>query len=444
MEVPHVIIFLGVLIFFSHIFNELFSRTKVPNVLLLLLIGIIIGPITGLVDQKFMGQFGPVFTTGVLILILFESGTGLRFGLIGKAIGPALILTLINFIATVVIATVLITALTELSWLNSMFVGAIIGGTSSAVVIPMVRQLRMREKSETVLFLESALSDVLCLVVGLALLNGLEMGAISFGEVVSKMWKSFLFAALIGAAGGFVWALVLNPIRSVKNSMFTSLAIVFVFYGIVESIGYNGGIATLMFGIILGNVNSLNNTKFIKRFYPEMLTDLTSGEKNFFGELVFIAQTYFFVYVGISIQFGSPWIYVVGLILVGLIILFRPLSIRLISKKDVTFKELAIMSVMTPKGLVPAVLASIPLMMGIEGGKIIQDLGYSVVLFSILICSILVIILGKDPLFFKRMVKKKKERPFREPFGGDWPLVPSYDDEEEKDNDEGNNSPSGK
>lgn len=409
MDIYTIVISLGLLIFFSHAFNELFDKTKIPNVLLLLLIGILVGPIGGIVTKDFFGPLGNVFTTITLIVILFESGSSLRFSEISKSIGAASLITIINFIITVIITAFLANLLTSLDWINSIFVGAIIGGTSSAVVIPMVKQLKMSEKSSAILYLESALSDVLCLIVGLAVLEGIKAGALDVGMVLSKMWKAFLFAALLGVAGGFTWSLIIKLVRSIKNSMFTTLAFVFILYGIVEMLGFNGGIAALTFGIILGNCDVINTNKLFRKIFTFNTSGFNEHEKNFFAEIVFIVQTYFFVYVGISLQFGSVYIYGIGLLIVVLIILSRPLSIRLLTKKDTSAAEVGIMSVMTPKGLVPAVLASIPLQQGLINGDIIMDLGYSIVLFSIVICSVLVIILSKDPLVFKKMVKRKND-----------------------------------
>ncbi|HBE41057.1 MAG TPA: sodium:proton exchanger, partial [Bacteroidales bacterium] len=206
MSIYLTIIILGLLIFSSHAFNELFNRTKIPNVLLLLLIGIIIGPVSGFITKDFFGKIGSVFTTITLIVILFESGSGLKIREIKSAIGSATLLTVINFVVTIIIASFITRFFFSLDPLSSVFIGAIIGGTSSAVVIPMVKQLRMEGKSASVLILESALSDVLCLVVGLALLDGIAEGAVSVGKVFSEMWKDFLFAIIIGLFSGFVWS----------------------------------------------------------------------------------------------------------------------------------------------------------------------------------------------------------------------------------------------
>ncbi|MFN2128072.1 MAG: cation:proton antiporter, partial [Anaerolineales bacterium] len=113
-----------------------------------------------------------------------------------------------------------------------------------------------------------------------------------------------------------------------------------------------------------------------------------------------------FVYVGISIQFGSPWAYAAGLLIVLLIILFRAPAMRLFIGKSVPKPERSVMSVMSPKGMVPAVLASIPLQLGLYKADRIMDLGYSVVLFSIVVTSALVIILGFNPNFFEERIQK--------------------------------------
>jgi len=272
----------------------------------------------------------------------------------------------------------------------------------------MVRQLRMGEKSTNVLILESALSDVLCLVVGLALLEGISQGEVSFGTIFSKMWKAFVFAIVIGLGSGFIWSALIGKIRSVKNSMFTTLAFVFILYGVVELMGLNGGIAILSFGILLGNAEGFGKSEKMRKVFAFESSGFNSNERDFFSEIVFIMQTYFFVYVGISLQFGSLTVYAAGFLIVLLIILFRIPVAVFFTGKSIPGSEKTIMSVLTPKGLVPAVLASLPMQRGLPHGDIILDLGYSIVLFSIIICSVLVVIISMKPDLVKNMVKGKK------------------------------------
>lgn len=411
MNIYLTIIVLGLLIFLSHVFNELFDKTKIPNVLLLLLIGIVIGPVSGVITSDFFGELGSVFTTITLIVILFESGSVLNFKEIKKAIGSATVLTMVNFFVTVVLTSYISQWVLNLDVLSSIFIGAIVGGTSSAVVIPMVKQLKMGEKSSSILILESALSDVLCLVVGLALLDGIAIGVVSVEMVLSKMWKAFVFAIAIGLVSGFAWSALIGRIRSVKNSMFTNLAFVFILYGVVELLSLNGGIAVLSFGILLGNIEGVSKSKGFRKIFTFDSMGFNPNEKDFFSEIVFIMQTYFFVYVGISIQFGSLSIYATGFFIVLLIILFRIPGAFFLTGGGISKPEKTIMSVMTPKGLVPAVLASLPLQRGLANGEIILDLGYSIVLFSIVICSLLVIIFSLNPNILASVIKRKEVQP---------------------------------
>ncbi len=78
MSIAPVIVFVGALIFLAHLFAGIFSRTKIPDVLLLFMIGLFLGPVLGIVTPADFGVVGPVFTTITLVFILFESGTELR------------------------------------------------------------------------------------------------------------------------------------------------------------------------------------------------------------------------------------------------------------------------------------------------------------------------------------------------------------------------------
>ena len=111
-------------------------------------------------------------------------------------------------------------------------------------------------------------------------------------------------------------------------------------------------------------------------------------------------------------KFGSVGIYLLALLIVAGIIIIRPLSIKLLVRTKMSLKDLSIMSIMAPKGLVPAILASIPIQYGMAGGENIQMLSFAVVLLSILICSILVIILSKNPLkigYLTKVLGEKEE-----------------------------------
>jgi potassium/hydrogen antiporter len=397
MEIALIIVIVGIFVFLAHIFAAIFSRTKIPDVLELMLLGVLIGPIFHLVAPAHFGAVGPVFTTITLVVILFESGIGLSLHSLLQAFRGTLALTSINFLATMVIVGTLTTLMTNLGLLIGFLLGAIIGGTSSAVVIPMVCQLKMKEESRAVLVLESAVSDVFTIVVSLALLETLKLGELHFGTMTGRILASFFLSTIIGICGAFIWSMLLQRVRMLQNDLFTTPSFVFIIYGISELLGYSGAITALAFGITLGNIE-LFKIPIIKRFLPLEPIALNSTEKLFFSEIVFLLKTFFFIYIGISIQLTNSWWVSFGLLLTFLLFIIRIPVVRFSLQKPTLSEDASLMAAMVPKGLAAAVMASIPLQQEIAGGALIQNVTYAVILFSIILTSLLIFFVQKTKL----------------------------------------------
>src|SRR5215472_9823971 len=120
MHVEGVIALVGALIFLAHFFTALFSRTRIPDVLLLILIGLLIGPVLHLTTRDSFGRVGPVFTTITLVLLLFEGGLDLGIDTLRKSLRGTLVLTLLSFALTVLVASLATWLLTPLSPLQSV------------------------------------------------------------------------------------------------------------------------------------------------------------------------------------------------------------------------------------------------------------------------------------------------------------------------------------
>lgn len=427
-------IFLGLLIFLAHVFSAIFSRKRLPDVLLLMIIGILIGPVFGFLHPSDLGIVGSVFASLTLVFILFESGTDISINSLRDAWKNLAKVSLTSFVLSVGLVGVLGHYVLGLEWNASLLLGSILGGTSSAVVIPLVKQLKMNAENEVVLVLESAITDVLCIVFALAFMESYKIGGVQVGSIIGKVISSFLLALMIGVAGGILWATVLDRIRKIQNSMFLTPAFVFIIYGITEAMDFSGAIAALAFGIVMGNTEYFEFS-FLKKFSRESMMKLEKQEKAFFRELVFVLKTFFFVYIGISIPFGDLNALLYGGLITLVLFLMRLFLIKIIIGKKSPSYDKTIMSMMIPKGLAAAVLATMPeqlnLDRGVElipGAATIKYVTYSVVFISILFTSILILLLDHFPLlrrfyslFFGKMVPQ--------PQGG------SADDPEEKQSD---------
>lgn len=403
MDPALLILTLGTLVFAAHWFAEIFSKKRIPDVLLLMFIGIIIGPLFKLVDAEKLSTIGSIFGQLTLVILLFESGTELSFKTLADSIKNTITLTIVNFIFT-------FTAVGLFGWLVlgmnpgiSFMLGAALGGSSSAVAIPLVKQISIGEKSKTILILESAFSAILCIVITLAIFESYKYGEIRVGIIFGQVFSSFLLASFIGVIGSIFWSMVLDKVRTINNSIFTTPAFVFIIYGINELLGYSGIISALAFGIGLANMDTIHN-KWLKKFSDRKPTLLNPTEKTLFSELVFLMKTFFFVYVGISIKFDSFISLLIGLGISVLMILLRMWVVRVSlpsNIKGISPKDRAFLSMMIPRGLAAAVLATMISQSQLTGSERVSNIVFSVIFFTIIFTSVLVPLLEKSKKFRK-------------------------------------------
>lgn len=396
-NVAQVIALVGILVFLAHLFTSIFRHTRIPDVILLIIIGICVGPVLGLASPSLFGSVGPVFTTITLIIILFESGIALRLSMLKSALGGAMVLAPVSFFLTMAVVAGLAVWLADLALLPAFILGAIVGSTSEAVVIPLVRQLRIKEETRTLLSVESSVNDVLSIVITVALVQAYVAGKFEIASVSGKLIASFLVALVFGIIGALAWSILLNRIRAIKNAMFTTPAFVFVVYGIVETLGFSGAIAALAFGVTIGNIETIRIPIF-KTLSVKEPVGLNETEKIFFSEVAFLLKTFFFIYLGLSLELISNWLIIVGLILTGVAFALRLPAVKLSIRKRLPPRDMAVMAVMVPKGLAAVVLASLPFQQGVIGGEIIKNITYGIVLFSIVLTSFLAFLLEKTPL----------------------------------------------
>ena len=91
-----IILYIGLTIFISHFFTSLFEKTRIPDVLLLIIIGIILGQVLDLNSSSF-GNYGLLLSTLALVLMLFDGGSHLSFDVIKNTLNRCISISLITF-----------------------------------------------------------------------------------------------------------------------------------------------------------------------------------------------------------------------------------------------------------------------------------------------------------------------------------------------------------
>jgi NhaP-type Na+/H+ or K+/H+ antiporter len=245
--------------------------------------------------------------------------------------------------------------------------------------------------------LESALTDVLCIVGVFALIHVVTDGNVEPGKLVGGVLSALIFAAVIGILGGIGWLLILGKVRDFPNTISTTIAYAFLIYGLSELLGFSGAIAAMTLGLTLTNFDP----RWLKQFkgLDHKIEALTPMDIAFYREAVFLLKTYFFVYLGISIQFSESVLAVVALGMMALVFMTRIVLTRFVFAGDAfSLRDSAIASMLAPKGLAAAVLASLPLQYGVAMGEQIRDTAYMVVLVSISLCALLIMSYSARPV----------------------------------------------
>lgn len=439
MDVSLAILGTGILVFLAHLFAAAFDRASIPDVLPLMTIGLIFGPLLGLLSRDSFGQIGPVFSAIALVVILFHSGLELKLNDLRKSIVEATGLTIVSFALTVLVVMLVGTVWMGLPLIGSTLLGFIIGGTSAAVIIPLANKLDMEKETRTKLILESSISDVLCIVGTLTVLEIASTGALEPGKIIGSTAASFIMAAAIGVLLGFAWSYILSFFHELENAILTTPAFVCIAYSLTELLGFSGPIAALCFGITMGNIRDmplptvgrllgmdsksgkkLKNSMLGKMFitvdtwlHPEkskepMKTDQFQAiskvrptglhwiDQAVIGELSFLVKTFFFVYLGICIHledFKQIW---AGVIMTLWIYFVRIFAVKLSLPKSTPRRDALNACMLAPKGLASAVLASVTMQYGFAYGEVVQNVAYSVILVSTVFTAFLVFLAKKD------------------------------------------------
>ncbi len=384
-----VFILIALLVFAGFLGNLFFNKTKFSDLILLMLLGLLVGPVFHILPADSIIVFrelSPFFGAIALIILLFEGGMHLNFYRVIRELPKSSFFTLFNFFLTGVASSIV---LSFFGWdyLTGFLVGVILGGISSAVVIPLISNSRATENTKTFLTLESAITDALCVITVIALVQFIvSSGDIGVQGVIQNLFAAFSIATVLGAVIAVVWLTILRDFKTLvqPTENLLTIAILFSLYSLSEFVGGNGAFAVLIFALVLGN------SKTIMNFLRMREVELDSEMRSFQSEFAFFIKSFFFIYLGIIFDFTSFNLEILGITVIVLIALILPriISVTFLTKLSSQYlPDAFLMKTMMARGLAAAVLATYPLTQGMTGEFV--ELIPQIVFLSILLTNIL-------------------------------------------------------
>ena len=402
MAPADIILYIGLIIFISHLFTSFFESTRIPDVLLLIILGILLN-LLGFDPTPFFISADILFEIA-LALILFEAGIHLKFNYLYSAIKSSTLLILGTYCFTIIAILFFCQYVLMLSFHSSLILGFIMASISPAVVIPISRSMKISERMKSNLIVESTMTDVLSIFFVIALVGyGSNYNNIYMSTFLKDFSIVFIKSASIGILAAILWSYIFDVIRNLPNTIFTSLAFIFILFGVAHYIHTSAPITVLFFSMII-SIPSNSKIRKIAKKANFTLIEFTQSEKTFYEEILFIIKTFFFVFLGMKMSyienialFTVILFYIKAIGITFVIFFIRFLCIK-ITKPKISKNKAIVLLAMVPKGLAAAVLISFyvnNVNIGLAKSQELILTTYGVILLSIFVSSALVFIAEK-------------------------------------------------
>jgi potassium/hydrogen antiporter len=352
------------------------TKLGVPSLILFILVGMVMGSdVLGIVyfDNASLTQKIGVMA---LIIILFEGGLQTNWKDVRPVIVPSLSLATIGVLITSGIIAAAAKMILGLGWLESILFGAIVGSTDAAAVFAVLKGHNISPKLGSTLEAESGSNDPMAVFLTVAMIELITIPDTSILSLVGDFFLQMGLGLLLGIIFGKIAVKALNSINLDSSGLYPVFATAFALltYGITAFLNGSGLLAVYIAAIIIGNTEIA---------YRHSIFRFSEG-------FAWMMQILMFVILGLLVfpsELFTPAILIQG-ILVSLILILiaRPVAVFISTfKMKYTRKERIFLSWAGLKGAVPIILATFPLLAGIEDSHQIFNVVFFVVLTSALI-----------------------------------------------------------
>ncbi|MEU6395335.1 potassium/proton antiporter [Streptomyces sp. NPDC046939] len=348
------------------------SRSGLPSLLLYLGIGIAMGQ-DGIGDVSFSdAEMTQVIGYAALVVILAEGGLGTKWKEIKPALPAAAALSLVGVAVSVGVTAAGAHYIVGLEWHQALIIGAVVSSTDAAAVFSVLRKVPLPSRITGVLEAESGFNDapVVILVVAFSAAGPVEHWYVLVGEIALEL----AIGAAIGLAVGWAGSYGLRHVALPASGLYpiAVMAIATVAYAAGAMAHGSGFLAVYLAAMVMGNAKLPH--------WP--------ATRGFAEGLGWIAQIGMFVLLGLLVTPHELADDIVPALLIGLVltVIARPLSVVIsLAPFRIPWREEALMSWAGLRGAVPIILATIPMVTGVEGSRRIFNIVFVLVVVYTLV-----------------------------------------------------------
>src|SRR5437588_6494821 len=369
-------ILLGGLLVLAGIMSSLVAmRFGAPLLLVFLVVGMLAGE-AGPGGIKFDDVYATYVVGSIaLALILFDGGLRTRFATFRSVFAPALVLATIGVLLTAALTAPAARTMLGLGWIEALLVGAVVASTDAAAVFFLIhaRGLRLRPRVGAVLEVESGSNDPFAVLLTILLVEFLAIGDRSWQHVATVLAEQAFLGTVIGLFGGRAIVFVLNRLglaQGLHAPFVTTSAL--VIFGLASAAHGSGFLAAYLAGLVVGNrPTRAHNTVIV-----------------FLDAATWLAQIGMFLLLGLLAWPERLPQHALEALAVALMLMLvaRPLAVFIcLAPFRFSKREKLFISWVGLRGAVGIFLASIPLLVSLPNAQLYFDVGFVVVLASLLV-----------------------------------------------------------
>lgn len=346
------------------------NRLGVPSLVLYILIGM------GLTSYIYYDNASITQLVGIfaLIIILFKGGIQAKWKHIKPILGPSTSLATFGVLITAVLVGTCAKYILDLTWAEGMLFGAIVGSTDAAAVFAALGNKNIKTKLTSTLEAESGTNDPMAVFLTVSLIELINEPSTSLWALPLDFVLEMGLGLLLGLLFGFLSIKIINNINLDSSGLYPVLALslaIVTFSGTTLLHG-SGFLAVYVMALTVGN-NDLTYRLSIVRFTDGFAWMMQILMFILLGLLVFPEHLLAITWQGLVLSFI-------------LMIIARPIGVFLsMIGTKYTGKEKLFISWAGLKGAVPIVLATYPLIAGVEGSELLFNAVFFVVFTSALI-----------------------------------------------------------
>ncbi|ASN05072.1 potassium/proton antiporter [Virgibacillus necropolis] len=376
LESNQFIFLVALLLIVSVLVTKFSTRLGVPSLVLFIGVGMLVGS-DGLnfiyFDNAKIAQLIGVLA---LIIILFEGGLQTKWSTIKPVLPSATILATIGVLVTSLVVGVAAKYILDLSWLEGILVGSIVGSTDAAAVFSVLKGKNIKGNVKSTLEAESGSNDPMAMFLTLSVIQLITQEQSGIWMLIGTFFWQMGLGLVLGLIIGKVGSISINRINLDSSGLYPLFGIAFAFltYSITSLVGASGLLAVYITALVIGNLDLT---------YRHSILRFNEG-------FAWMAQILMFVILGLFVFPTELFTFtnIVNGLLISVILIFvaRPIAVFLnLIKSPYHFKEKLFLSWAGLRGAVPIVLAIFPMLAELENSQIMFNAVFFVVLTSTLV-----------------------------------------------------------